>query len=443
MSRAYRSLLAGLLALLCSQTAWAVDLLQAYRQAVISDPQLKAADATRQANLEAKPQARALLLPNLGASAEQERNFNVDRDPGLSNQDYGTHQYGISITQPLFRQDNLVRQRQADITVKQAEVDYLSAQQALLLRVAESYFGVLAALDTLTFTTAAKNAFARQLEQANQRFQVGLATVTDVYDAQARFDLAVADEVAARRTLDDSREGLRQLTGQYYAQLHELNEKAPFEPPKPAKAEAWIAKAMETNPQLQSAALSVDNARENIDLQRAGHYPTLDLTAGYFDTDTGNLKTTGNSIGLELNIPLYQGGAVTSRTREAAYRYEGAKQNLEDQQRIIIRRVRDTYQGVLTDIKRIRAYDQARVSSKSALEANQAGFDVGTRTIIDVLDATRDLFRAQRDYSVSRYDYILDFLRLLQATGEIDESYLEKVNRWLQAPKTQQFSSQP
>ena len=454
-TKSYRLFLISLIILLSSQDLWADDLMQVYRQAAASDPQLRAADATRQANLEAKPQARALLLPTLGVSAQKERNFNVDRnfqptDSTIESarQEFTTHNYGVNLTQPLFRRDNLVRQRQAEVTVKQAEVDYLSAQQALILRVAQGYFGVLSALDTLTAVTAAKNAFARQLEQANQRFQVGLATITDVYDAQARFDLALADEVAARRALDDSHEALRQLTGEYYEQLYEINEKAPFDPPKPAKPEIWIAKAMANNPQLQSATLTVENARENIKLQKAGHYPSLDLKAGYFDTDSagsvgGVVNTTGNFVGLELNIPIYQGGAVVSRTREAAYRYETAKQNREDQQRFITRRVRDTYQGVLTDIRRIKAYDQARVSSKSALEANQAGFEVGTRTIIDVLNATRDLYQAQRNYAVSRYDYILDYLRLLQASGEINESHLEKVNRWLQPPKTKQFVNLP
>lgn len=435
-----------LIVLICSlfcPTLWAADLMETYRQALASDPQLKAADASRQANQEAKPQARALLLPSLSSSAEQDRNFSVDSNPGGSNRSFTTHSYGVNLTQPLFRQENLVQQRQADVTVKQADVDYLTVQQALILRVAESYFGVLSALDTLTFTTAAKNAFARQLDQANQRFQVGLATITDVYDAQARFDLAVADEVSARRVLDDSIEGLRQLTGQYPEQLYELNEKAPFNPPQPAQVDAWINKALANNPQLQSAALGVENAKENVNLQKAGHYPSLDLKAGYFDTNTagsisGIVNTKGSSVGVELNIPIYQGGAVNSRTREAAFRHEAAKQNLEDQQRQVVRRVRDTFQGVLTDIKRIKAYDQARVSNKSALEANQAGFEVGTRTIIDVLDATRDLYQAQRNYSVSRYDYILDYLRLLQTTGEISEQGLERVNRWLQPPKVQQ-----
>jgi outer membrane protein len=427
-----------------NQILWAADILQVYRDAVANDPVLKAADATRQANLEARPQARALLLPDLGIRADQGRSFGVDVDPGPSNQNYNTHNYNFTLNQSLYDRGNLVRQRQADIIVKQADVNYLNAQQDLILRVAQGYFGVLTALDTLNAVTAAKNAFARQLEQANQRFQVGLATITDVYDAQARFDLAVADEVAARRVLDDSREALRQLTGQYYQQLSIVNEKAPFDPPKPSNPEVWIAKAMENNPQLQSASLGVQNARENIRLQKAGHYPSLGLNAGYFDTDTGITgKTSGAEVTLTLNVPLYQGGAVNSRTRQAAYQHEAAKQDLQDQQFTVTRQVRDTYEGVLSDIRRIRAYDQARISNRSALEANQAGFEVGTRTIIDVLDATRDLYLAERNYSVSRYDYVLDFVSLLRLSGEIKESDLEKINRWLQGPKPNQFPSSP
>lgn len=434
------------------QVTWGQDLLQIYQQAAQSDPSLKAADAERLATREIKPQAKALLLPNVVASGSWERNFNVDSESSFSstpntegsqgagslnnNSDsFNNSRVGISLTQPLFDQEARVRVRQSESVINQAEADFLAAQQDLILRVAESYFDVLAAQDTLTAATANKSAIDRQHEQAQRRFEVGLITITDVFEAQARFDLAVADEINARNLLSNRWEALRELTGQYHDKLYRLNNKAPFEPPDPPDPDAWVNQALQTNPQLISSSFRVETARENVNLQKSGHYPTLDLKAGYFDNDTGNSETSGAQIGLELNVPIYQGGAVISRTKEAAFLYVAAKENLEATQREINRRVQDAYRGVLTTISRIKALDQARTSNASSLEATEAGFDVGTRTIVDVLNAQRELFLARRDYSVARYEYVLDYLRLLQASGQISQKHLQGVNKWLIPPE--------
>jgi len=292
----------------------------------------------------------------------------------------------------------------------------------------------LAALDNLTFATAEKNAFARQLEQANRRFEVGLATITDVYDAQARFDGAVSSEISAVNTLANNREQLRQLTGQDYAQLNILGDRMPLTLPKPSDPEAWVRMALENNLSLQSAGFGVEQARENIKLQKSGHYPTLDLSVSRADVDTGFNHTYSSQANLQLTIPLYSGGAVSSRSRQAAYSYEASRQSLEDLQRNTITTVRNAYRGQETAISQIKALDQTRVSTRSALEATQAGYEVGTRTIVDVLNAETDVYRAERDYAASRYSYVVNVLTLRQAAGRLTEEDVIEINGWLGAP---------
>lgn len=435
MPKMHRLVLTGIVAALCGQPAGAEDLLQVYRQAQASDPVLKAAAASRDAAQEAKPQARALLLPSVGATVEQGYNFGTTGvPPGRSS--FDSHTYGISLVQPIYNRGNQVRQRLADATVSQSDVELGNARNELVLRVSQGYFGVLAALDNLTYATAEKNAFARQLEQANRRFEVGLATITDVYDAQARFDAAVSQEIDAINKLADARELLRQLTGQEYTQLNLLSERMPLTLPKPNDPEEWVRMALENNLILRSAGFGVDQARENVRLQKAGHYPTLNLRASRADSDNGlGSNAAGSEVSLELTIPLYSGGAVSSRSREAAYSYEASRQGLENQQRETIRTVRNAYRGQETAISQIKALDQTRVSTRSALEANQAGYEVGTRTIVDVLDAERNVYLAERNYAAARYSYIANYLTLRQAAGQLSEADVAEINGWLGGPR--------
>lgn len=417
-----------------AQIAGAEGLLAAYRDAADSDPQLQQAASNRLAQRETKPQARALSLPNIGASAELDHNYLQHPLPGQDST-FFSRSIGISLNQPIFNQGNRVRLRQADSIITQAEADFLNAQQTLIVRVANRYFGVLSALEDLTFARADKEAIARQLEQAKQRFAVGLITITDVQEAQARFDSATSQEIQAANNVSNSREALREVTGKEYKQLKTLSARMPLTPPKPTNPEVWVKRALDNNPVIQSAAQGAETARYNIDLQKAGHYPTLDLNARFSDDDDnigqGRSSSRSGVIGLSLNVPIYQGGAVNSRVREAAYRHESAKEFLEEQQRSIIRQVRDAYRGVETAIGQVKALDQARVSAKSALEATQAGFEVGTRTIVDVLDAQRDLFGAERDYAKARYSYVLNLLSLEQAAGQIGEEDVKLIESWL------------
>lgn len=433
MPKAHRLLLAGMVAALFGQPVGAEDLLQVYHQSMESDPALKAAAASRQASQEAKPQARALLLPSVGVTASRGSTFGV---VGVSTGSDGgnTHSYAIGLTQPVYNRASQVQQRLAEETIKQADTDFNNAQNDLILRVAQGYFGVLAAIDNLTFATAEKNAFARQLEQANRRFEVGLATITDVYDAQARFDGAVSSEIDAINKLADARELLRQLTGQDYAQLNLLSERMPLALPNPKDPEQWVRMALDNNLTLRSAGFGVEQARENIQLQKAGHYPSLDLNANRADVDTAFTRTISSQVNLQLTIPLYSGGAVSSRSRQAAYNYEASRQNLENLQRDAVRTVRNAYRGQETSISQIKALDQTRVSTRSALEATQAGYEVGTRTIVDVLNAERNVYLAEREYAAARYSYIANFLVLKQAAGQLSEEDMVEINGWLGGP---------
>jgi len=410
------------------------SIMEVYQAARSSDPVLRQAAALRQARQEAEPQAKALLLPSIGAAATLEQTFLDEPSTPGGDDSLTGHNIGINLTQPLYNRGNQVRQRQADAVVEQADTDFASAEQLLILRVAQRYFDMLSGQDDVAFIRADKAAIERQLEQAKERFEVGLVTITDVQEAQARFDQSTAEEIGVLNILADRKEALREITGQYFDQLAPLQDNVPLKLPEPPDPEIWINRALSNNPDLQSAALSAAIAQENIELQRSGHYPTLDLTASMGEFDNGNSDNRSAQIGLQFSMPLYTGGAVNSRVREAAFQHEAAKEQLEQVQRALMRQVQDAYRGAQTAISRVKALDQARVSSRSSLEATQAGFDVGTRTIVDVLNAQRELLRAERDYSQSRYAYILNRLILEQAVGELGEEDLAAIENWLNAP---------
>lgn len=415
-------------------------LLDIYRLAQQHDTEIQQAEAAYRASLEARPQNRAGLLPNLGLSANTTRN-SEDREypnnPGFGgSEDFNSHGYALSLTQPIYRHDAWVRYRQAKDTVGQAEATFLAAEQDLIVRAAQRYFDVLAAADNLRFASAEKEAINRQLEQTRQRFDVGLIAITDVLEAQASFDTAVAQEIEATNQLDNAREALRELTGQTHEALAALALDTPLVRPDPSDIDAWTRNALENNLALRAAQHAYEVARKEIAAQRAGHYPTLDVIATHSNNvsgggSLGRSDIDDTAVGLELNLPLFQGGAVSSRTREARYLAEQAGQFTEAQRRAAIRQTREGYLGVQSAISRVNAFKQARISSESALESTEAGFDVGTRTTVDVLLARRTLFLAERDYAQSRYDYILNSLRLKQAVGTLGPEDLQQINGWL------------
>ncbi|RMF96844.1 MAG: type I secretion protein TolC [Gammaproteobacteria bacterium] len=450
--------LAVLLLPLVIEPAAAATLLDIYERALLSDPQLREAEANRLAAIEAKPQAIALLLPQVDATANYDDQTStgsrvtsfggVPATTVFDNQTDGWT-WGVQLRQTLFRWDQFVQLRQASKEVAKADIDYRSAQQDLIVRVARAYFDVLAAQDTLESEQAAKEAIGRQLEQAKKRFEVGLIAITDVQEAQAAYDDAVAAEIVAKRSLANQREVLREITGQYTKRLAAPREQIPLLAPDPADENQWVEVALQQNAALLSADLAAEIARHDVDIARNGHLPTVDLVVGYRETDVSGTgvssgtalpnpitsplgtESEDESISVQFALPLFSGGAVSSRVKQASYRHRAAKEQLERVARETERQARDAYLGVISEISRVKALRQALASAQTALEATEAGFEVGTRTTVDVLDARRALLLAETNYARSRYDYIINVLLLKQAAGTLTAADLAEINGWL------------
>ena len=432
-------LLLGSLLLGLSTPAWTDDLVTVYQLALEADPQYQAAIEAHNAALEVIPQSRAALLPNIAITGDVSRNRFDPRNSGDTS--YSTNQtYSVSLRQPLYQRERWLQLEQADNRVVQADATLLAAQQDLLLRVARRYFLVLGAQDNLAFVEADKDAIARTLDQAKQRFDVGLAAITDTLEAQARYDIAVSDAINADRLLDDTREALRELTGELPVAPEVLKAEIPLLAPEPVDQHTWVSAAVEQNPLMLAARAATAVAKQEIQVQNSGHYPTVDMVADYSyrDTEFGGftpLERNDSAIGVQLNLPLYQGGLVSSQTRQSRYQYNEAREEQVKQLRATERQTRDNYRGVISGISKVEALQHAVLSNEKAVEAAETGFEVGTRAIVDVLDAQRELLRARRDYARSRYDYLLDTLRLKQAAGILHETDLVQMNQWLEDPE--------
>jgi outer membrane protein len=338
--------------------------------------------------------------------------------------------------QPLYRQANFVGLSQADALVEQADATFEYAKQDLILRVASQYFAVLAAEDDLSFAKAERKSISEQLNQTQQRYKVGLIAITDVQEAQARYDQAVAQAIVAENTVAISRETLREITTKDPGQLAPLSNTHPLVTPDPADISQWVEKALRQNATLIATQKAVEVARKEVSRQRAGHFPTLDLVANrsygnYGGGLLGKRKVYDTTVSLQLNVPLFQGGMVTSLTRAAAYRLKQAQEKLEQQTRATERQTRSSYLSVIADISQVNALKQALSSSQVALKATQAGFEVGTRTAVDVLDSQRTLYLALRNYAQVRYNYVLETLRLKLAAGTLSEKDIQQLNPWL------------
>ncbi|MGW8227277.1 MAG: TolC family outer membrane protein [Gammaproteobacteria bacterium] len=423
--------------LLLSLPVHAENLLDVYKTALENDPTYLAAYSEYQAIQESKNQRVAPLLPSLNLSAQYN---DISQDYSTSGKyDYTETGYNLNLNQAIFHYDYWVALRQANLQVTQAEANFNNARQTLIQNVTGRYLEVLAAGDNLTFAKGEMEAIGEQLNQTKQRFEVGLSAITDVHEAQARYDQAVAQNIEAENLLANTKENLREVTGRYYEYLAILSEKSPLVAPNPQDVDAWLNVAKERSLALIAAEKSMQIAQEEISRNRAGHYPTLDLVAsyGYTENDGGLFSgVTGREIddtriGVQLNLPLYEGGRVSSLTQEAAYRYQQAKDLYEQQRRATERETRSSYLNVLANISSVRAFAQALVSSKTALQATEAGYEVGTRTAVDVLNSRREVFRAERDYARSRYTYIQQTLRLKAAVGTLTEQDIVAINNWL------------
>ncbi|MDH5345508.1 MAG: TolC family outer membrane protein [Gammaproteobacteria bacterium] len=443
--------------------ASASSLLEVYQQALQSDPLIHEAEARRMATLEAVPQARGLLLPQLNAAANygQGSNSGLQQQPVIdpvtgdvigfvsveAESEFDTFGWNAELRQTLFRWDQFVGLQQAQKRVAKAEVDFELAQQDLIVRVVSRYFDVLGAEDRLTSIHADRLAIARQLEQAKQRFEVGLIAITDVQESQAAYDQSVAAEIQAKRELATARELLREITGEYIGELSAPTEQFPLVSPNPASEENWIDLAMDQNLSLVSSRFDEEISRDEISYRRTGHYPTLDFVAAYDTSDTditdvtiGGQPTanpsfptdsTRDSLFLRLNVPLFSGGRTSSRVREAVYLHRASLEQLQRVTRETERQARDAYLGVNSEISRVNALAQAVESSRTALQATQAGFEVGTRTIVDVLISQRSLYTAITNYEAARYTYIGNVLRLKLAAGTLRVQDLEEIDRHL------------
>ncbi len=424
--------------------AAAQNLTQVYQDARGYDAQYGAARQALQAGLERVPQGRALLLPTLNLTANATRSHiesdskNEATQPSFE-RDINTHGYALTFTQPLYRRQNWLQADQGQLQAKQAEFTFGQAGQDLILRAAQAYFDVLAAQDTLALVRAQKTAIAEQLAQAKRNFEVGTATITDTHEAQARYDLAVAQEISAQNDVEVRRRALQQLTGKEYGELKTLRPDVKLSPPQPNDMQSWVSLAEKQSYTVLVQDAAVEIARLEAQRNSAGHHPTLDLVAShsYTSQSASQLSSTGSevnnsSVGLQLTVPLYQGGGITSREREAAYNLERTRQELENARRTSALATRQAYLAVINGIAQISALEQALVSSQSALQSNRLGYEVGVRINIDVLNAQQQVFSTRRDLLVARYNTITNFLRLKAAAGALREQDLEDVSRALE-----------
>jgi outer membrane protein len=431
--------LASLLFLLTiSLPVMGADLLETYQQAKANDPGWRAAQASRLAGVERAPQGRSLLLPTLGLSAAtSESDQQVIMPSTNNNYRYGTDSYNILLTQPLYRKQNFAAYAQGIAGANIAEHEFELARQDLILRTTLAYFDVLAAQDVLDFAVTEKEAVGRQLALARRNFDVGGATLVDVHEAQARYDLVVAQQITAANDLEVRKEALRALIGTAPAALARLETRLELQPPDPTDMEQWVQTATTESPRIKAQQETLEIARQEVERNSGGHYPTLDLTASRAWSDAGGsvqgfaIESTTNQIGLQFQMPLYQGGGIASRVREAGARLDETDQRLEQARRQVAQQTREAYLAVISGMARVQALEQARLSNERALESTVIGYERGLRTGVDVLNAQRELFRTRRDLSQARYDYLISRLRLKAAAGVLQEQDLEVINRLL------------
>ncbi|BBO26296.1 outer membrane channel protein TolC [Alteromonas sp. I4] len=433
------------------------SLLEVYQQALANDPVVNRAKAQRDAAYQGIPLSRASLLPQISGNIQQSYSSaeRTNTTPGLPNAsfdiDSSSTSWGLSLQMSLYDHSRWLGLNQAELSAEQSDANYAAALQQLIVRTVTAYLDVLRAQDNLDFVRAEKRAIERQLEQTKQRFEVGLTAITDVHEAQANYDNTVAQEIVAENRIELAREALRVITGKYHDRLDILDtERFAASPPSPKVVTDWLKIAEEANLTLLAQRLAMDVAKMNIDIATAGHYPTLGLSASYgsskstskspaLKSDTnpsGEVKTPyqdSQSIGITLSVPIYQGGQVSAQTDQARAQFVSAGQDLELAHRQTIQSVRSSFNDVNASISTIRALEQAVVSAESALKATEAGFDVGTRTIVDVLNSTRNLFNARANLSGARYDFIQAMVTLKQAAGNLKAEDIELLEQGMKA----------
>ncbi|WMN18334.1 TolC family outer membrane protein [Pseudomonas piscis] len=424
------------------------DLVSVYQEAVDNNADLAAARAQYGAQKEIVPQARAGLLPNLSAGADMNNTRTKFDEPSMTSTRSG-NVYRATLAQPLFRADRWFQLQAAKDVNEQAALQLSATEQNLILQSAETYFAVLRAQDNLASTKAEEAAFKRQLDQSNERFDVGLSDKTDVLQSQASYDTARANRIVAQRQVEDAFEALITLTNREYQAIQGIVHTLPVLTPTPNDAKAWVDTAAKQNLNLLASNYAVSAAEETLKQRKAGHAPTLDAVVQYKKGDNDALGFSNpnpnpiappyhgdveqRSIGLQLNIPIYSGGLTSSQVRESYSRLSQSEQQRESLRRQVVENTRNLHRAVNTDVEQVQARRQSIISNQSAVDATEIGYQVGTRNIVDVLDAQRQLYSSVRNYNNSRYDYILDNLRLKQAAGTLNPGDLQDLARYLKA----------
>jgi len=428
------TLLVALAAALTLQTASAGSLQQLYQQALASDPQLKAARANYLAAAEVAPQSRAALLPAVNLQADL--GYTDTRPTTARAVDGSAHSIGVSLTQPVFRAQSWYNYQSGKLQSERAAIEFSRAEQALIRRTVDAYLNVLLAETSHSTALAEEAAVRRRLDQVKAQFEVGLIAITDVEEAQAAFDTAQVNRIIAEGDLDNSFEAIERLVGGSWRKLEPLGDQFPVEQLTPADYQPWVAKALEGNIAYQLAQYDVDVAASGRQSAAAGHYPTVDLVAS-FTRDDGNLSSSDSVdrsfVGLNLNLPLYLGGGVRSQERQSYQRWDAALQLREDTQRAVVQDTRSLFRNLKTDVQTVAARQQSIVSSQTALDATEAGYSVGTRNIVDVLQAERALFAAVRDYQIARYTYVRNLFLFKETLGTLNPEDLAQLDRWLVA----------
>lgn len=442
---------AGLISILLAGHAQAADLTQIYDLAVQNDPQLAAAKATYMSKEQAVPEARAGILPSLSAQAntnyyhQTSPTFTVDPNTGAFSiasltQRYNTNDWAAQLSQPVFDLSRWFQFEQSKSVKAQAKDQFAAEQQNLIYRVADAYLGILEAQDQLSAAIAARDAVKRQLEQVQQRYDVGLVAITDVLEATASYDSANVNVISAQGAQSVSFEALFELTGQSFSQVDGLSAKFPISYPQPKNEEAWVKGALKGNLSIAGNEEAVKSARRGLQIARSGHLPTVSADLTYSSSRNGARSALSGSVksteaSLTLNVPLFSGFGTHAKAVQASYDLEAAQKNLDLSRATVVQNTRSLYSAIITDVARVHATLRGIESSQSALDATQTGYKVGTRNIVDVLNAQQNLYQAQYQYATARYQYIRDTLQLKQTVGSLSPDDIYKLNKYIAASK--------
>lgn len=423
-------------------TTSANSLLDVYELALQNDSQLKADQARYEAGLQNRTIGRSGLLPQINAGAEVSRNdgeFTNNLSNTTIKNDYDSKGWDISLNQPLFNMASWYNYKQGVKLSDQAEAQYGADQQSLIVRVAEAYFNVLRSVETLEANLAEEKALEKQLEQTKQRFEVGLTAITEVHEAQAAFDSARAATLEARGNLGINYEALEVLTGKPEDQVAPLSPQFPVINPTPANRADWVEFSLKNNYGLRASKLQAEAALQTARANRSGHLPTIGATLAYSDTENDGIETgapmdtvrDGSTIKIRMEVPIFSGGATTGRSRQAYAQYTQAQELYNSTQRSVIQSTRALHLSVETDVASVQARKQAIVSSQSAVEATQSGYEVGTRNLVEVLLAQRNLYQARRNYSDALFDYVIDTIKLREVAGMLTPADVQEIDKWL------------